>query len=298
MIRKYIIGVLMLVAVATNALAEDALAEETVLLQYKDIKITADETQYMLSLQVPPDMRAQFLADNQRLRQMISDLYLVRQFAAEAREAGLESDPLVKFQMDYQQDRVLMDRFLIKKIADAGKPDFESLALQAFQVNKEKYKMPERVRASHILIKTSESRTDEQAAALANELKDRAVGGEDFVQLVAEFSDDPSAEKNMGNLGYFERNRMVKPFSEAAFALKNTGDISDAVKTQFGYHVIKLEDHRAEKILDFDKVKAQLIEEEEKKFAADVRRNEVSRVKSIEGIQVNQIAVSALSKDK
>lgn len=293
MIRKYAIGVLMLVATAANASAEDA-----VLLQYKGIKITADETQHMVSLQVPPDMRAQFLADNQRLRQMISDLYLVRQFAVEAREAGLESDPLVKFQMDYQQDRVLMDRFLDKKIADAGKPDFESMALQAFRVNKEKYKMPERVRASHILIKTSENRSDEQAAALANELKERAVGGEDFVQLVAESSDDPSAEKNMGNLGYFEQGQMVKPFSEAAFALKNTGDISDVVKTQFGYHVIKLEDHRAAKVLGFDKVKAQLIEEEEKKFAADVRRNEISRVKSIKGIQVNQIAVSALSQDK
>lgn len=292
MSRKQGIAILFAVCMAINVGADD-----TVLLQYQDIKVTAQELQYILEIQIPPDVREQFMGNNERVRQMISDLYIVRQFAAEARAAGLESDPSVKFQMNYQADRVLMDRFMEKTIADAKKPDFENLALQAYEVDKQKFRMPEAVRASHILIKVAENRNDEQAKALAQELRERAVAGEDFAKLAAEHSDDPSAKQNMGDLGYFEKGRMVKEFADAAYALQNEGDISEVVKTQYGYHVIRLQDHRSAQDLSFDKVKAELIAAEEAKFAADLRKSEISRVKSIDGIQVNQIAVTDLSKD-
>ncbi|MFZ1947181.1 MAG: peptidylprolyl isomerase [bacterium] len=102
---------------------------------------------------------------------------------------------------------------------------------------------PGTVRASHILISykgtpvETATRTKEEAQTLAQDLLARARKGESFEQLAATYSDCPSAEAG-GDLGFFGRGRMVKPFEDAAFGLK-PGQMSDVVETQFGYHVIK-----------------------------------------------------------
>ena len=96
--------------------------------------------------------------------------------------------------------------------------------------------LPERVRASHILVNT-----EEEAEAVINELKN----GSDFATLAREKSIDPSAKANGGDLGYFSKGVMIPEFENTAFNMK-IGDISEPVKTQFGYHVIKLMDKRPE----------------------------------------------------
>jgi NIMA-interacting peptidyl-prolyl cis-trans isomerase 1 len=102
------------------------------------------------------------------------------------------------------------------------------------------------VAASHLLVAYVGSmradpgvkRTKEEAKQRATEMLGRAKRGEDFAKLAADNSDDPSAKRNMGSLGRFTREQMVKPFADAAFALK-PGQLSDLVETAFGYHVIK-----------------------------------------------------------
>ena len=104
----------------------------------------------------------------------------------------------------------------------------------------------EAVSASHILIAykgalradPSISRTKDAARQRAAQVLVRARKGEDFGALADQMSDDPSAKRNHGALGRFTRQQMVKPFSDAAFALK-PGDVSDLVETPFGFHVIK-----------------------------------------------------------
>jgi parvulin-like peptidyl-prolyl isomerase len=104
---------------------------------------------------------------------------------------------------------------------------------------------PGTIRASHILIsyagapRTAATRTKEEAKQLAQEVLAKARGGEDFEDLARRYSDCPSAQnERSGDLGFFGKGKMVKPFEDAAFALK-VGEISGIVETDFGYHIIK-----------------------------------------------------------
>jgi peptidyl-prolyl cis-trans isomerase C/peptidyl-prolyl cis-trans isomerase SurA len=102
----------------------------------------------------------------------------------------------------------------------------------------------ERIRASHILVaykgamRSQATRSKDEAKKLAESLLGRARSGQDFAKLASEHSDDPSAKARGGDLGSFDRTGMVKPFADAAFALK-PGEISSVVETDFGFHIIK-----------------------------------------------------------
>lgn len=128
-----------------------------------------------------------------------------------------------------------------------------------FDDNKDKYKHAEEVKASHILVKVDKNKKDEAAKkeieGYLAELKKE--GGKDFETMAKEHSDCPSKEKG-GDLGYFTRDRMVKPFSDKAFSMKEIGELSDVVKTEFGYHIIKLTDKKAASEDKFDDVKTEI----------------------------------------
>lgn len=122
------------------------------------------------------------------------------------------------------------------------------------------YRSPEAVSAQHVLITVDQSATPEQDAAALSEAREvlaKARSGEDFASLVALHSDEPGAAERAGDLGFFSRGRMVAPFEQAAFAMQ-PGEISEPVRTQFGYHIIKVNDRRAESILPFEDVRTQL----------------------------------------
>ncbi len=113
------------------------------------------------------------------------------------------------------------------------------------------------IRASHILCNSKPGDTDEEKAAALAKIKnvqERLSKGEKFEDLAKEISDCPSAKKG-GDLGFFGRGKMVKPFEDAVFSIK-VGEMTDIVKTQFGYHIIKLVEERAStKTGTFDKEK-------------------------------------------
>lgn len=128
-----------------------------------------------------------------------------------------------------------------------------------FENNPQYFKKPEEVKASHILINVAPDANDEQKLTARNKIEDlqkKIAAGEDFANLAKQYSEGPSNVKG-GDLGYFDRKRMVKPFADAAFDLK-PGQVSDIVETRFGFHLIKVMDKKAKSAYEFEDIKTRL----------------------------------------
>lgn len=130
-----------------------------------------------------------------------------------------------------------------------------------YEDNKEMFKVEKQVKASHILLKVKDNATEEEEKEIRDKalsIAKRARQGEDFAQLAKTYSEGPAAEKG-GDLGYFSKGQMIKPFEEAVFKM-NQGEISDPVKTSFGYHVIKLEDIKEARVKPLEEVRESISE--------------------------------------
>jgi peptidyl-prolyl cis-trans isomerase C len=127
--------------------------------------------------------------------------------------------------------------------------------------NLQQFKQPEQVKASHILIKVDSGATDAQKAEARKKIESvqqKVKDGEDFAELARQYSEGPSKTRG-GDLGYFRRGQMVKPFEDTAFAMK-TNEVSGIVETRFGYHIIKVYDKKPEQTLAYADVKDKLNE--------------------------------------
>ena len=148
----------------------------------------------------------------------------------------------------------------VMKAALSGIPDTSEGEVSAFYAeNPDSFKVPEEIRASHILLKLSPETSQEEKNSKRLELAGISgliEQGADFAELASAHSECPSSQQG-GDLGFFSRGKMVKPFEDVAFGLKE-GEISDIVETQFGYHLIKVVDRREARTVPLDEVKDQI----------------------------------------
>ncbi len=141
-----------------------------------------------------------------------------------------------------------------------GVPVTEEQIRRAYEDNIEKYHQEAEVKARHILFEVREDAPEEETAKVKSEAEAvlaEARKGADFAQLATRHSKDSGSAAQGGDLGWFSKEKMVPEFSEAAFALK-PGEISDLVRTQFGFHIIKVEEVRPEKTRTLDEVRAEI----------------------------------------
>jgi peptidyl-prolyl cis-trans isomerase D len=132
---------------------------------------------------------------------------------------------------------------------------------QYYQGHQKDYQVAEEVQVRHILIKVpdkADAKTDAAAKQKAEDLLKQIKGGADFATLAKANSDDPGSKEQGGELGFIQRGVTVPPFEKAAFALQ-PGQISDVVKTQFGYHILKVEEKHTAHLKPLDEVKAQIM---------------------------------------
>src|SRR5215467_245020 len=135
----------------------------------------------------------------------------------------------------------------------------ESDVRRAYEDNIDQYSTPEQIRASHILLKT-EGKDDAAVKAKIEDILKQARAGADFGELAKKYSEDESNAKNGGDLDYFGHGKMVPEFDAVAFTMQ-PGQISDVVKTQFGYHIIKLTDKKPGTTRSFDELRQQLTDQ-------------------------------------
>lgn len=148
---------------------------------------------------------------------------------------------------------------LLAKHTSAAKQPAQEEMKAFYDSNIDKFKQPEQIQASHVLVQVAKTDTDAQKAekrAKAEKILGDLKGGADFAQTAAQYSDCPSKEQG-GDLGYFTKGRMVPAFEAAAFALK-VGEMSGVVQTDFGYHIIKVTDRQPARDVPFEEAQANI----------------------------------------
>lgn len=175
------------------------------------------------------------------------DSMVVREIILEqAKKDGVDKSKEVTDRLEDLRKRLIVETYLKKKVEqDAVVSDAE--LKKFYDENKDKFKSGEQVRASHILVKT-----EKEAADILAQLK----GGAKFEDLAKKFSTDSTGAKG-GDLGWFSKGAMVPEFDKVVFGLKE-GQLSGVVKTQFGFHIIKLTGQRPAGVRTFDEVKDQI----------------------------------------
>ena len=173
----------------------------------------------------------------------------------------------------------------------------EEEVLDFYNTHKEeRFTEEKQVQARHILFSLADGISDERKAdtrSTAQGILERARGGEDFAALAEEYSQDAGTASNGGDLGFFGRGRMVKPFEEAAFDME-VGQVSDLVETTFGFHIIKVEAIQPERIKPLEEVTDTVTEEllERKSRAIAEQRVREDRKNIAEGMTLSQFAES------
>lgn len=227
---------------AAPAAASDNANGDKVLARVNGASIT--ERDLDLALEELND-RLPALPETQKRDYVIGYLIDIRLGAAAAEAAKLADTPEFARRLAYARDKVLVDQYLAQAARDAST---DEEAHKLYDETVKSIQPEEEVRARHILV------PDEQTA---KNVVARLEKGEDFAALATELSKDPGSARDGGNLGYFTRDRMVPEFAEVAFKLE-PGKVSAPVKSQFGWHVIKVEDKRQKPVPTFDEIKDQV----------------------------------------
>ncbi len=221
---------------------------------------------------IPAENRRATLRDNTRLKTLINTLLLRAQIVADARVAGYDKEPIVVERMNLGAEAELAEAWVEHYIESQPEGNYEQLAQEVYALNKHKMMSKPTIDVSHILI-SSEDRSDAEAKSLAESLSIRAKNQpEDFDELIAEHSEDPSVASNKGRFYKVKRGDMVKTFEDSAFSLK-IGEISDPVKTNYGYHVIRLDMHNEAIQKTFEEAKDPLIAQERKRHDDRIRND-------------------------
>lgn len=256
--RKYvgILGILllMIVFVQGKAMAKDA----EIVAKIGDKKITVADFERILGY--VDTERQKLLEKNPQLKEALLKQIVQSMVIADlAKKKGFDKKADVKDQLKLFSDGFLANEYLKKEVASKITVSDDDMKLY-YDGHKDEFKTPETVRARHILVRvdTSASESDKKKAKEKTEdILKKIKSGEDFVKLASEMSDDPGSKSKGGDLGFFSRGRMIKPFEDAAFSLK-PGEVSDVIETQFGYHIIKVEEKKDEAIETFDAVKERI----------------------------------------
>ena len=259
-----------------TTLALPAHAADVTVLQGAGVSVTTADLRQELA-RMSPAAQAQFLADPDVLRNVADQVYLRRAFAARALQHGLQQQPQVAYRLQALHDGVLADAE-VARMLDAVQPDdaaLEKAARATYKAEADRFNRPGETRASHILI----AGTDDAARARAQDLLAQLKAGASFEKLARENSADPGSAARGGSLGFFGKGKMVAPFEAAVDALQRPGELSPIVQTQFGLHIIRLDERRPAVAQTYEEVRESLKADTLTKMLAQVRDKQTQELR-------------------
>jgi peptidyl-prolyl cis-trans isomerase C len=249
---------LLLMAAFIGLAFSTAAADDPVVARVNGVEIKESDFEFAASdlgvrlTNIPPEDRRKVL-----LQYLVENALM----ASAGESDGLDKADDFPDRLRYHKRRALRDAYYDVKIYDAVT---EADAKKVYEEKIGQAKPEQEIHARHILVETEDE---------AKEVAERLKKGEDFATLANEKSKDPGTEG--GDLGFFTRGRMVKPFEDAAFAL-DVGEVSEPVETPFGWHIIKVEEKRDQPLPSFDQVKeiiiAQLLQKKAQDVVTDLRK--------------------------
>ncbi len=234
-----------------------------------------------------PDQIQKMFVGPEGTERFVDELVKKEILYQEAKKKGIENNPDFQKKVEEFRKLTMISLLLEKEIEDKAKVT-EKDVKDYYESHKADMTTNNQIKASHILVKS-----EEEARKILEQLKK----GGDFAKIAKEKSVDTASAKNGGDLGFFSRGQMVPEFEKVAFSLKE-GEIGGPVKTQFGYHIIKVTAKKEGKVVEFDKIKdilTQKVTAEKQKTAFD---SYIEGLKKSYNVQKNKEAIAAISQAK
>jgi len=238
-----------------RSFVESDTQEDPILGQAGDYVVKKSDVDRMLAY-YPPNTQQRLRENPAEKETLVKRMLEIKIIADVAKKEKFNLRTQIKKQLDYVVDDFLSREYLAKvvmKDAEVSDADLK----EYYSQNKKNLGVPEQVRARHILFKVDPAASEQEknkAREQAEAVLQRARAGEDFEKLAQTYSDDQSSKAKGGDLGYFTPGRMVPDFEDAAF-YTDPGKISDIVETKYGYHIIKVEDHRDARERSFEEMR-------------------------------------------
>ena len=257
-ITKYMFAMAVVVFIMTGCSAKPG---DEVIARVNGEAITRNELQAKID-RLPPYYRA--LA-NQKKEKFLDEIINEKLFLKEAYKRGVDRNRDVKDLLEEAKKKIVIAKFIEDEISKNAKISGKEIE-DYYKLHKKEFVTPERYRVSHILVST-----EPEAKNAAERLKNK----EDFATVAKEVSIDTS-KANGGDLGYFTEGQMIPDFEAACFKL-DVGQTSPAVKTQFGYHIIKLIDKKPSQSMTLsevsEQIKLRLLNEKKREKLEDIIKN-------------------------
>jgi peptidyl-prolyl cis-trans isomerase C len=244
-----------------------------------DVSLTTTDFEAYLQ-KVPDNIREDFRRNLQRVKPTVDGLWIQRMIGAKARAAGLADDPVIAARLRQAADQILADAYLQQEDKKLKIPDLTARAQEIYKTRPEEFKLPEQVHVQHILVATN-CRGREEALQRAKDIHARVAnaGEAAFLAEVEKSSEDPSKEKNKGDLGVAPVTAFEAPFAQAVAKLKKPGEVSAPVETKYGIHIIRLVRREPDRIKPFSEVKEGLVALERQKLIDAERTRQVNLVR-------------------
>lgn len=232
-----------------------------------------------------PEFAQQLFEGSEGKKKFLDELIKKELLYQEAVKRGLDKD--AEFQRKFEEFRklTLISSLLEKEIEEKARVTDQDIK-DYYEKHKAELSSVSQIKASHILVKTEGE---------AEKILERLKKGEDFATTARKNSIDPGSAKNGGDLGYFSPGQMVPEFESAAAKLK-PGELSEPVKTKFGYHIIKVTDKKRGKPVEFDKIKDVLSQRLAAEKQKDFFDSYIEDLKKTYKVEMNAEAISKLSE--